>query len=396
MFKLMKEITGMFDPKPEGLPDAEPRKSVTKRKRALTRATESPESSLLGSERDRTLSPTQRRCLKSLRDSKDCIPKPRNPSPCPFSPVLPPALMEPFPDFKDEYESLEPYDPHHCNLHCPHHVCKSLRKLDEKNHIAPKPCIHNDRHAPPIFRGPFNLSRIPSLSRRSFAATKRAYGLNDKAGKIRVELTSAIALVQKLRDEKRLDFCCHLLSHPHYTWNAVYKRSQFQPAAHAADALVDKLLEYLRCMLSRFPTLMREVTIAQLEKEMQDFMYLEVLWWAAEWCLCKAPSKKDSERKRGSMLRRAMVTALVQRSEGKQRRGVDLVMNRADEVVNRVMGVLVWWDGVNRDVEIEEEEFEGSVGSVETVVGEWNDGAFSEPSSGSNHDSDVEDGEDMW
>ncbi|CAA9961117.1 hypothetical protein PTMSG1_04501 [Pyrenophora teres f. maculata] len=113
------------------------------------------------------------------------------------------------------------------------------------------------------------------------------------------------------------------------------------------------------------------MTIAELETEMQDVMHLEALWWGAEWCLCKVLSKKYSERRRRSMLRGAMVTALIQRSEGEQKRGMNLVMDRVDEVVRRVMGVLVWWDGVNRAVEIEEEEFEGSVGSCETVVDEW-------------------------
>jgi len=310
----------------------------------------------------------------------------RSPSPCPFSHRSNPEQMEPFPEFELNDEDKSTCNADHCTLHCKHKVCRYLRKLGKRGNIEPKPCTHDcGKSAVAHAAISINLARIHSLSRKNLAATKRSYLRVNKEATMTVELSSAMAAVEKLRNQHLLDFRSHLHRHPHYTYSTLYKASQYHHAARAADNLIDEILDYFTFTLAHLAENSRHMSIAELEKEMQDFMHLKVLWWAAEWCLWNDLCKDDDELTRSLKLEAGMGHLLKRQLKDAAKEGVDAVMNRVDELIERVMAVLVWWDRVGKGAEFEDAEFEGSDWSVESVVSDWYDDEFSD-SRDSSHD----------
>ena len=310
----------------------------------------------------------------------------RSPSPCPFSHHPPSEQMEPFPEFEYDDENKSACDVDHCTLHCKHNVCQYLCKLEKKTNIEPKPCTQDCKNnAVSHAAVSIDRARIHSISRKNLAATKRAYLHVNKAATITVELRSATALIEKLRNQNLLDFRSHLHRHPHYTYSTLYKAAQYCHAARAADSLVDKIFDYFMFTLSYLPKYSRHMSIAELGKEMRDFMHLKVVLWASEWCLWNDLAEDDDELTRSSKLEAGVGHLLKRQSKDTVKEGVDAVINRVDELVERVMAVLVWWDGVGKGVEIEDAEFEGSDWSVESLVSDWYDDEFSD-SKDSSHD----------
>jgi len=310
----------------------------------------------------------------------------RSPSPSPFSHRPPPEQIEPFSEFDFDDEDKGTHNADHCTLHCKHNVCRYLRKLEKKRNIEPKPCTHDCGKSSVAHAAiSINLAQIHSLSRKNLAATKRSYLRVNKEATMTVELSSATAVVENLRNQHLLDFRSHLHRHPHYTYSTLYKASRYHHAARAADNLIDEIFDFFTFTLAHLPENSRHMSIAELEKEMQDFMHLKVLWWASEWCLWNDLGKEDDELTRSLKLEAGMGYLLKRQLKDAVKEGVDAVMNRVDELIERVMAVLVWWDRVGKGVEIEDAEFEGSDWSVESVVSDWYDDEFSD-SRDSSHD----------
>lgn len=111
-----------------------------------------------------------------------------------------------------------------------------------------------------------------------------------------------------------------------------------------ANILISKLLHYLSITLLPLENQTRTLTIADLVKEMTEVMRLDIFWWVSEWCFRNQVEKRDNAVERAWKLKGCFGLARRTWIKGTMSRGVEVLFERMEGVVEMVVAVLLWWD----------------------------------------------------
>ncbi|KAJ4364111.1 hypothetical protein N0V83_009566 [Neocucurbitaria cava] len=145
---------------------------------------------------------------------------------------------------------------------------------------------------------------LDRLTKEVIEETGQAYASMDVDETLQLDLPSAVAIVKRLQVLEALDFKHYLLGSQRFTPSTVHHRSHFIKAACSADSFIIRGLEvYFNISLSLLPGQTRSISIGELEKEMQSKLV----------------------------------------SRGQHADGIKVVFERMEEVLRKVIGILVWW-----------------------------------------------------
>jgi len=164
-----------------------------------------------------------------------------------------------------------------------------------------------------------------------------------------------------------LDITKYLRGSKHFTRSTTLYPSQYLTATRAANILISKLLNYLSITLSPLENQTRTLTIAELVKEITEMMRLEIFWWVSEWCFRNQVERIDNAAERAWKLKGCFGLARRTWIKGTMSRGVEVLFERMEGIVETVVAVLLWWDGDMRTERMKKTwwEFE-SCGSEES------------------------------
>jgi hypothetical protein len=278
-------------------------------------------------------------------------------APYPHDGSWPETKTEPFPDFVDDCcEQIEDIDAHnaylsHCIIHCDHYVCRHIRRIDQKQNvsresrcfpIAEEPLMEVEANEP----AKRLQERIAKLLRADVREVEEMYKKTDK---IKVDLKTATALVERLKFMNILDIRRHLLASVHYTPTLLYNSKRFATAALRTSTIIDGISNYITRSLSTLPSQTRSVSLADLELEMINLVRWNVIDWMCEWVW--APKEDRKRRGNPTTLKVAM----------EEEKGVKVLWELVKDRISVVVAVLAWWDGLVRTedglkIEVEEEQ----------------------------------------
>jgi hypothetical protein len=228
------------------------------------------------------------------------------------------------------------------------------RKCTCKHHAIPEEVV-------------FDREKISRLRGDDVFSMRKAYNTVTSDTAIMLQLGPATALVEKMRNIGCLDFKTWLRVSPHFAEHTILNTSQFTAATCAANELISKLLIYLTTSLSPLPARTRTLSVKDLLKEMQDVLRLEIFWWTSEWCFRNQPSKPRGLNKaatKAQNLREGFGLARALWVEGMLNKGVCVLLERMESVVELVVATFWWWDRSVKK-EAQEEDKEGHVSEQE-------------------------------
>ena len=240
--------------------------------------------------------------------------------------------------------TVNDHDIDHCIQHCEHRICRSITDKDRKRNIEPKVC-RCCRQLPALEDTSLEQERISRLRLQDILAARRAYEMTSHDKTITLDLKSTTALTKKMRSMGYLDVTKHLRASKHFTRSTTLYPAQYLAATRAANILISKLLNYLSITLSPLENQTRTLTVADLVKEMTEVMRLDIFWWVSEWCFRNQVEKRDNAVERAWKLKGCFGLARRTWIKGTMSRGVEVLFERMEGVVEMAVAVLLWWDG---------------------------------------------------
>ncbi|KAJ5063177.1 hypothetical protein J3E74DRAFT_445604 [Bipolaris maydis] len=308
-----------------------------------------------------------------------CSPGARFPSPCSFSPVPPPDQTEPFPAYEEDETEWDkwnewnedirtvPYKLDHCTQHCMRPICRSVTRSKERRNVDQGACLCSLEPRQPAATDWTAAVQLQQLSEQDLAAVQRAYERTNKHDVITVNLATAITLVDLLRQTYHLQLPSRLQWDPDFTPSVLVHKTQYNAAIQSTNDLIDKLFVHLMLLM---PNQTRHIEVHELQRTMHSVMRLEFFWWQATWCFKqqqqeRMPKEGDPQVRR--MMKDGFVRARRRYIFGKQSVGMQAMMEKLEDVVEMVVGVLVWWSRCTRPWAVENEDAE-SVGLESSVA----------------------------
>lgn len=295
------------------------------------------------------------RAGRPLRSSiSEILDRARSPSPCRFAHQPPAHQLEQFPAYgeKDgdweewkrnsDQVTVNDHDIDHCIRHCMHLICRDITDKDRKRNMEPKAC-RCCRRLPLLEETSSNQERISCLRLQDILAAQRAYEKTGHDETITLKLGPATALVKKMRSMGYLNLTKYLRASKQFTGDTTLHRAQYLAATRAANILISKLLNYLSITLSPLKNQTRTLTIAQLVKEMTETMRLDIFWWMSEWCFRNQVERSDNAMERARKLKGYFGMARRNWINETMSRGVKVLFERMEGVVEMVVAVLLWW-----------------------------------------------------
>ncbi|KAF5853763.1 hypothetical protein GGP41_006508 [Bipolaris sorokiniana] len=309
-----------------------------------------------------------------------CSPRARSPSPCPFSPLPPSEQTEPFPTYKEDEKEWDewnewnedirtvPYRLDHCTQHCRRPICRSVTRGKERRNVDQGACLCSLE--PPPATDSISQVQIQQFSEEDIAVVQATYNRTNKQDFITVNLATAITLVDLLRQTYYLNLCSRLQWDPDFTSNVLLHSDQYYAATQSTNELVDKLFVHLMLLLAPMPNQTRYIEVQELEQTMQSVMRLEFFWWQSQWCFKQQGRIPREDDLHVRMMKDGFVRARRRYISGKQSMGVQVMMEKLEDIVEMAVSVLVWWSEYTSQlaVEIEEAESIGLDSSVASFV----------------------------
>jgi hypothetical protein len=214
----------------------------------------------------------------------------------------------------------------HCILHCNYLVCKRRIYLD--NECA----ISHDCHCMPLSAPPASIS----LEALSMLVAKESCADARKDDHFVVYYPAALEMIQKFRNRGHLDLWHFLLSSPSYTKSTIHTPTRHATAAKAANSFILNGMEDTLDSICGFPNKQsRVITVQELEESLETTLRLDCVAWAERWVY------RGEEK----------ITWDWFASEMRNRKGLQVLVEKAREYVRDVVGALIWWDMQRREVE---------------------------------------------
>jgi hypothetical protein len=214
----------------------------------------------------------------------------------------------------------------HCTLHCDYLVCKGRVYLDSD-------CsVRHDCHCIPLTIPPANIS----LEALTILAAQGSYADAREDDQIVVFYPAALEIIQRFRNTGHLDLWHFLLRSPSYTRSTIHTPTRHATAAKAANNFILNGMEDALNSICGLPkNQSRVVTVQELEMTLETTLRLDCVAWAEKWvCLVEKNITWD------------WFTTEMRKSEG-----LKVLVEKAREYVQEVVGALVWWDMQRREVE---------------------------------------------
>lgn len=290
---------------------------------------------------------------------EDSSPRARSPSPGPFSHLPPPEQTEPFPAFEEDEKEWDkwnewnedirtvPYKLDHCTQHCRRPICRRVTRGNERRSVDPGACLCF-LEPPPVTEATNQVLTKPFFE-EDIAVVQATYERTDKQDFIIVNLETSMTLVDMLRPSFHLDLCSRLQWDPDFTPDVLVHSSYYSAALQSANDLVGKVFVHLMILLGPVPNHTRYITVQELEQTMQSVMRLEFFWWQALWCFKqeeRIPRDEDCHVRR--MMKDGFVRARRRYICRKQSMGIQVMMEKLEDIVGMVVSVLVWWSEYTR------------------------------------------------
>jgi hypothetical protein len=262
--------------------------------------------------------------------------------------------MEPFPAYEEDACDWENWKQNnmtvtvnehaieHCLQHCERIMCRHIGYENDSQNNVPTPCTCS---LPPMLEEtPFNQDRISRLRLQDILAAQRTTNVTTSSDTITLELHSANAIVKKLHSMGYLDFARYLRACPYFTKKTILYDTQYVVATRAANVLISKILVYLSTTLSPLENQRRTLPVADLMRELQGALRVDIFWWVSEWCFRHAVRRTDDAAERANGLKTGFGVARREWISGTLDMGVNVLEDRMERVVELVVAVLQWWD----------------------------------------------------
>jgi hypothetical protein len=261
---------------------------------------------------------------------------PFEPSTRPSSPhyeALEASDMEPFPEYFDARNSYLFDDPNldfvgdtnlsaretHCVKHCQHLACHTTVKIDADKGID-RACTCGDYKFVP---------KPLDAATTFFIAQVPAPYPYDPCATITISLPTATALLHRLEATGKLSIHQFLLRAPGYTTSTVRNHGRVAFAAKNAEVTILKGVERtLERMLDAMPNEACDIEIAELEAKLLHCVRWDCIKWVGQWIWGGNPKGYSIDLLRGEMCKKE---------------GVKILVDRAVEITQVVVGALVWW-----------------------------------------------------
>lgn len=239
-----------------------------------------------------------------------------------------PLYMEQL-DEIDAVEDLHEEHPPHCMIHCKHNVCKRIfQTLGNKARSALS--CHCSVVAPPE-QDPSASTTSPEIGEADIETAMNNSGNVSGDEILTITLPDALTLTHQMLSLGALDIGYHIEASPHFRPSTLYDSRDYTQARQEASRIVRHLLEYFALSLGSRPRETRTISVQALEKEIQDFMRLELVCWMCRWCL---PKHKD--------LREYYGEAVTMYVKGHYKPGVSMLRKVVEALVREFVAVLAW------------------------------------------------------
>ncbi|EUC45399.1 hypothetical protein COCMIDRAFT_95664 [Bipolaris oryzae ATCC 44560] len=265
-------------------------------------------------------------------------------------------------EWNDDIRTV-PYALDHCTQHCRHPICRRVIRGNERINLDQEAC-QCSLEPPPATTSKYQVP-IQEFSEEDIAAVQSTYDHTSKHDLITVNLGTAITLVDLLRQNFHLNLCSRLQWDPRFTPNTLLHGTQYNAAVQSTNGLVDKLFVHLMLLLGPTPNQTRCIELQELQQTLQSVMRLEFFWWQATWCFKQQQQQQQQERiakADDSHVRKMMKDGFVRARRryicGRQSVGIRVMMEKLEDIVEMVVGVLVWWSECTRRWAEEEKEEE--------------------------------------